>query len=615
MTPSTKGTANGSEKKAKKPPKRGWIRWPGLIAFVVITVIIAAAWHFLADWMVKKAIETAGTKAVGAKVELAGADLSLMPAGLTLDGLQVTNPDDPMANAVEIARMGMDLELAQLIRRRVVVNLLQVEGLRFNTQRQTSGALPEQAGRKAEEKKTDPSETLKKGLKKMGCGNFQLPSFEKPDLKNLLANEKLESLEMASKLEADIKAEEAYWNKTLKELPDQKKLKAYEKRLKGLKTKKSDLGSLLGKAGDALSVQKEIQADLKLIQAAQKRFEKSSKGLQKRVKALPKAPLADIRRLTAKYSLSADGLANLSQLLIGGQLCDHWQTAWEWYQRLKPYIGNITAGGEGEPAEPEPERGQGSYVRFTEKNPLPTFLVRQTKASVQLPMGDLSGKIENLNSNPPLLGHPTSFNFLGRELAAAKSLSASGLFDLVTPGKPSSQAKLNLSGYELKAIPLSREKALPVMVETALADMVANFNFKEKALDTLVDMDFDAVKLSAKAPADGNAVQSALMDALSGIDRFDLTASVKGRADTSDYRMKVRSSLDQTLKSAVGNLVKKEAAKLRAQIDSRVREEVAAPLAQAEQQLKALGPVGEELKKRLNMGGDLLKGSGLKLPF
>jgi hypothetical protein len=120
---------------------------------------------------------------------------------------------------------------------------------------------------------------------------------------------------LAGKLEADIKAEEAYWNKTLKELPDQKKLKAYEKKLKGLNTKKSDLGSLLGKAGDALSVQKEIQADLKLIKAAQKRFEKSSKALQKRVKALPKAPLADIRRLTAKYSLSADGLANLSQLL------------------------------------------------------------------------------------------------------------------------------------------------------------------------------------------------------------------------------------------------------------------------------------------------------------
>ena len=61
MKPTKSGTTNGSEKST--PPKKGWIRWPGLIAFVVITILIAVAWHFLADWMVKKAIETAGTKA------------------------------------------------------------------------------------------------------------------------------------------------------------------------------------------------------------------------------------------------------------------------------------------------------------------------------------------------------------------------------------------------------------------------------------------------------------------------------------------------------------------------------------------------------------------------
>lgn len=610
MTETNTQTTPASQKNPQKPPKKGWIRWMGLVTFLVITLIIAGVWHFLADWMVKKAIETAGTKAVGARVELAKADLSLFPVGLTLDGLKVTNPDAPMTNAVEIRRMGMDLELPQLIRRRVVVNLMQVDGMRFNTARKTSGALPEKARKKDAENKAPASENLKKGLEKMGCGNFQLPSFEKPDLKNLLEGENLESLALATKLEADIKAEEAYWNKALKELPDQKKLKAYEKKLKGLKTKKTDLGSLLGKAGEAVTVQKELQADLKRIKEAQKRFQKSSRDLQKRVQQLPKAPMADIRRLQAKYSLSADGLANLSQLLIGGQLCDHWQTAWEWYQRLKPYLENMTA--DGEPEAADPERGKGAWVRFAEKNPLPTFLVRQTKASVELPMGNLSGKIEDINSDPPLLGRPTTFSFLGRELAAVKSLSADGLLDLVKPGNPSSQAKLSLSGYQLKAFPLSREKALPVTVETALADVAANFTFKDKLVDTLVDMDFDAVKLTTDAAGD-NAVQAALIGALGDIRKFDLIASVKGQLD--DYRMKVGSSLDQTLKNAVGNLVKKEAAKLTAQIETKVRQEVAGPLAQAKEKLNVLGPVDDELKKRLNIGGDLLKGSRLKLPF
>jgi uncharacterized protein (TIGR03545 family) len=611
MNPTKNQPTKDGQQNSQKPPKKGWIRWPGLIAFVVITVIIAAAWHFLADWIVKKAIESAGTKAVGAKVEVAKADLSVFPAGLTLDGLQVTNPDAPMTNAVDIARMGMDLELSQLIRRRVVVNLMQAEGVRFNTPRQTSGALPEKARPKDAGKKAPASEALKKGLQKMGCGNFELPSFDTPDLKNLLAKEKLQSLELAQKLEADIKAEEAYWNKTLKELPDEQKLKAYEKKLKGLQSKKTDLGSLLGKAGDALTVQKEIQADLKLIKEAQQRFEKSSRDLEKRVRNLPQAPMADVRRLQSKYSLSADGLANLSQLLIGGQLCDHWQTAWQWYQRLKPYIQNL--GSEEEPQTAEPQRGKGTYVRFTEKNPLPTFLVRETKASMELPLGKLSGKIIDLNSDPPLLGRPTTFNVLGRDLAAVNSLSLSGLLDLVTPGKPSSQAKLDLDGYKLKEMALSKEKALPVTVETALADVAANFSYKDKKVDTRVYMDFNKVQLATDAPSGDNAVQAALMGALADIHRFDLLASIQGQVD--DYRMQVRSTLDKTLKNAVGSLVKKEAAKLGSQIEAKVRQEVAVPLAQAQQQMKALGPVGDELKKRLNLGTDLLKGSGLKLPF
>jgi hypothetical protein len=126
-------------------------------------------------------------------------------------------------------------------------------------------------------------------------------------------------------------------------------------------------------------------------------------------------------------------------------------------------------------------------------------------------------------------------------------------------------------------------------------------------------MDFNKVKLATDALTGDNAVQAALMGALADIQRFDLVASVKGQVD--DYRMKVRSSLDQTLKNAVGSLVKKEAAKLGAQIEARVRQEVAAPFAQVQQQLKVLGPVEAELNKRLNLGTNLLKDSGLKLPF
>ena len=69
-----------------------WIRWWGLGAFVVIAAILGCVWIFLVDGWVKYLIEEAGTEAVGAKVELDAADLTLFPAGLKLARLQVTNP-------------------------------------------------------------------------------------------------------------------------------------------------------------------------------------------------------------------------------------------------------------------------------------------------------------------------------------------------------------------------------------------------------------------------------------------------------------------------------------------------------------------------------------------
>ena len=160
---------------------KGWIRWKGLIAFVVAVVAIVLVWFLAVDAVVRRAIEIAGTRAVGARVDLAAADLSLFPTGLTLSGLAVTNPDAPMENAVEVGKMTMDLDPGYLIRRKVIVNNLEVEGLAFNTPRKKSGEVPELARKNREKKERQLSETAKAGVEKV-CGSFSMPSLSQPDV-------------------------------------------------------------------------------------------------------------------------------------------------------------------------------------------------------------------------------------------------------------------------------------------------------------------------------------------------------------------------------------------------------------------------------------------------
>ena len=118
-----------------------WFRWWGVGVFAVLVLVLAAGWLLLADRIVKSALESAGSRAIGARVDIRKADLSLFPAGLTLNGLQVTNPQQPMRNAVEASRIAMTLDAAMLLRRKILIEEMTVDGILLDTPRKRSGAI------------------------------------------------------------------------------------------------------------------------------------------------------------------------------------------------------------------------------------------------------------------------------------------------------------------------------------------------------------------------------------------------------------------------------------------------------------------------------------------
>ena len=118
-----------------------WIRWWGLGVFLFLALAMTALWVLVVDSIVKQKIEEEGTAAVGAKVELDHADLTLFPTGLSLTRLQVTNPNEPMTNAVEIAKLSMGLDGLLLLRRKVIIDEMIITGVKFGTVRTTSGAI------------------------------------------------------------------------------------------------------------------------------------------------------------------------------------------------------------------------------------------------------------------------------------------------------------------------------------------------------------------------------------------------------------------------------------------------------------------------------------------
>jgi uncharacterized protein (TIGR03545 family) len=588
---------------------KGWIRWKGLIAFAVAVVMIVLVWFLAVDAVVRRVIETAGTRAVGARVDLAAADLSLFPTGLTLAGLAVTNPDAPLENAVEVGKMTMDLDPGYLIRRKVIVNNLQIEGLAFNTPRKTSGEVPGLARKNREGKERQLAETAKAGVEKV-CGTFTMPSLSQPDVKAILAKESLDSIAMARELDQALKAEQAKWEKELERLADEKTLAEYKARIEKIKGSGGSLGSILGAAGEVQQLQADIKKDLDRLEAAKKTFTTDFNDYQARVRSLAKAPAKDIQRLTNNYSISPEGLSNMSQLIFGQRLCSWVQTAEEWYARIEPYMAKTSGGGEEKPEERTPLRGEGKNIRFAESPPMPDFLVRNLKINAALPVGNLTGKAENVTLDQHILGRPMTFAFLGREMKRIASLNLAGTANFVKPDAPRNDAKLTVKGLGLENLPLLDEEVLPLTLRQATGNLNLNLETVGNVLDAALKANFSSAEFDAKT-AGKAAIAEALQKALSGVDQFSLNADIAGTLQA--YTVDVSSDLDKILKSAVGQLVKKEVAKFQAQLEQKISAQLQGPMQQAQGSLSGLGGIETELTHRLNLGDNLLK--GLKLPF
>lgn len=595
-----------------------WIRWWGLGVFVVVLGLMVAVWMLCVDRWIKGLIEDVGTQAVGAKVELDAAEVTLVPAGLALTRLQVTDPKAPMTNAVEVARIRMGLDSLNLLGRKVIIEEMTVDGVRLGTPRTVSGAVVPTPPPRPE---IEPSPRF----------TIPLPSLEVPDVKKILAEEDLETIRLIESLNDDMTREREAWEKRLKELPGKEQVTGYRERIDAItKARKGGLEGVLGGVEEAQALKQDIEREIDSLRQARTEFENTLSLLRTRLKEVQTAPPRDIQRLQAKYNLSPQGLANVSQALLGPEIGNWVRTGTEWYERLKPFLIRArAAGAERTTADVQkPLRGKGVDVVFQEVDPLPDFLARTAKVSVSLEMGDLAGTIQNMTGDQPTLGKPMTFRFSGDRLTGVKSVSLDGTMNHVVPEDPQTLLDLQARGYILDHVLVSRDDRWPLVLKTGLGDVNMQVELKGRDLIASGAADLKNLQLSAGQPDDANRLTLALSSAVRDISQLSIQAHVKGTPE--QYVVRVSSDLDRLVQDAVGKIVSDLAATFGADLQAALSKKIAEPMRQLQSRLSGLESISGELTNRLGRHADILKSlaekhlpakglkdlpGGLKLPF
>ncbi|MGH7168398.1 MAG: TIGR03545 family protein [Nitrospiraceae bacterium] len=536
-----------------------WIR-----IFLVLAVLLVGVWFLQGGTIVRWVIERTGSSLVGAKVEADRAELSLVPLNLTLTHVQVTNPDDPMTNAVEVSRLAMRLDGGSLLRGKVIVEEMNVDGVRLNTPRQTSGATADRAARPAAEPKAGTGEQDK--LRDLSL-----------DPKDILAKEDLPSLKLVESLRPDVEAERNRWQKRVSELPDKARLLEHRRQLTSLRSvnQNSDAG-VLGAMVELAALREEVAREVVPLTAARKDLEREFAALRKRVNAAQKAVREDVRRLTEKYTFS--GPAKLSTAILSRKFGEWAAAGLRWHGRLEP---------------------------LWTKSSGPDVLVRVAHVSVKLSAGTITGSMQNIAADQAVLGSPMTFAFAGGNLEGLDALKLEGAMNRVDPSKPTDEATLRISGYRLEGIPLDDQAGLGLELKQAIADIDVKAKLSGQTLSATLSSHLRSVRIASGVKRGSNALVAAIASAFSEIENLRVVADMAGTRER--YDLKVRSDLAQVLKDAAGKQVLAKTERFKAQLQAAIMAEVKGPLVEMTAEFGKVEALHRDLTDRLKLGQDIIK--------
>jgi uncharacterized protein (TIGR03545 family) len=587
---STAGSTRSAELSAYTPPgktgdggqqtggrKRSRVfRWQGIIPLVVVSVLVALGWTLLSDRIARATLSEAGTKALGAQLDIAELNIRTFSTSLEIKGIALADPFDPNRNLFEVGQLLVELEPRPLLQKKFVIKRLNVANVRTGTRRLRPAA-PVSGGGLA------PSALAEV---KRFAQQFQVP---------LLALTPIDTLKSLVLDPTQLKAVQAALSVTRAADSTKQAIETSYAALRIQETVDSSaalVSRLQGTNVRALGVDgarravADVRRAIARVDSAKMRTEALLTETRRGVGRL-EAGVAGIDEARRDDYAFASGLLKLPSLetpdigaaLFGKVTIDKFQQAVYWSTLARKYAppGLLPKKSEG----PERLRKSGTTVHFVTAESYPNFLLRRADVTVDITSGMGSGKYSvaatDITSDPAIIGRPMLFAVRRTTTGGAlDSLRITGSLDhRATPRNivNVAAAGVQLPALSVPSLPYSMDPGRGTTEMRFVLDgdrVSGRWLVRSKNLSWTPD--------SARARR-MNTVEALVARVLTGIPELELTADIGGTLK--EPTLSVRSNLDRQvadrLRAVVGEEVRAAQAKVRAQVD-RLVDEKSAPV-------------------------------------
>ncbi|WP_016957126.1 TIGR03545 family protein [Catenovulum agarivorans] len=539
-----------------------YLRWQGFAGFVAVIALLAASVYLFAGSLIKLAIEQLGERVYGAEINVEKVNVNWSPVSVELVHLQVTDKQNPANNLVEFNTAVAAIDLWQYLLGKTLITDLQVAKLQLDKQRAEPG------------KVYDVVEAAEESSQK--TSKIDEIKAEIPDVKTLLNDSNLITVEKAQALQTTLTEERAKIKQLKAELPDKSKLKEYEAKIKQLTDTEVDSLEDLAKLKEQLD---ELKADIKQDKAkfkqAKEQLSDSNAKLKLATKELKEAPEQDWQQVKQTYQLETFEAEDLAHILFGEEARSYYQYAEKAYKLLKPFIKK---GNDGQ--ADEVEQSVGRFVHFDEENPIPDWMVAQGKIELVNPKGTIWIELKDIHVQHWKKTTASRVDVFSNAFAQG---DLKGQLDYWVDQDSNIKSQANWQFNDLKVAKDKSSKAKFSLQQTQLTG-TGELSYQQGMLDANTALDLVKPMFSSTS---SSRWMKQVVEALNQQQKIPAEILLSGKATSSSW--KINSALDNIVKDSVKASANAELDKLKAEYQSKLNAKMADKLDMSEQELAQIG--------------------------
>lgn len=552
-----------------------YIRKSGVIFIGVVIIIVVLLNILLTDRWLESQLEKAGSSIVGAKVEIDDLDVSLLNLMIKWRRIQITHPEHTMKNMIETGPVEFKLSLPALLKRKIVIENMQILNIKTFTDRKTDGRLPDRIKKVT---KKEPS-FFEKQFTALLDELKKAPAFELvSEVKDLKPKDIIDKIQFNTPAKID-SVKNLIEGKIQKYKSDFENLQTDINKLKEIEANFRSINpSSIKTVSDLKATYDLVNGSIKQINEIKSKYEakvNEIKQLPNEVNAIKleiqEQIKSDIQKVKDYAKLPDIKNLNFVKYLIGPKLFSYYLTYERYSNAVEGYIEKMQA------LKPEkekrPPRLKGQDIHFVKERALPGFWLKKCVLSGETNAGfKIKGEITNVSNQPKIVGEPIRVMLVGdRPDKASLRLKA----ELYFLGEVSKQTL----DFELVNLPIAdfnfehSVKYLPVKVENSVGDVVVRLSRQGKELAS--EFKFVLYNPHFVFPAFNPAniyeqkFSSLVKNTFSAVKSFD--ADVSLGIVNGQLSMSLNSSLDKQLSSGFREAVGKEIEQLKNEAESMAR--------------------------------------------